>query len=125
MKTAAGIYNCGYHFLCTEIMKILKVDIDIFLESHLLERGKIKLRHSIREHDHVHFSKRKDNNHAKIRTELEKRKKDFIKNMDYGSQIVFKESAGKPDEKKEGGEKKKRGRRMRKNGTNIEIIVVK
>ena len=109
VKTAAGIYNCMYHFFWTEVMNALEVGIDIYLESHLFERDNIKLRKSISENDHAHMAKRKDNEHAKVRTELEKMFKDIAKNMEYGSHIGYKEGDRKPDEKKErGGEKIKK-----------------
>ena len=54
-------------------MNALEVDTLISLELHLLERDKIELRKSIRKHDHASMVKRKDNDHASIRKELEKR----------------------------------------------------
>ena len=44
VKTVAGLYNCGCHSFWTDFMKVLDVDIDIYLESRLLERNKIKLK---------------------------------------------------------------------------------
>ena len=52
VKTAAGIYNCEYHFFWTDVMKLFDVDISISLQLYPLERDKIKLRKIIREHDH-------------------------------------------------------------------------
>ena len=111
MKNTAGIYTCGCHLFLTEFMKILEVDIDISLDVHLLKCDKIKLRKSIMEHDHAHMATRKDTEHAKIRTELGFLK-DIAKNMEYGSQICYKEDDGKNDEKKEGLRRPKGGRRM-------------
>ena len=51
---------------------------------------------------------RKDNDHANIITELEKRFKDIAKNTNYGSHISCNEGDSKPDEKKEGDEKTKK-----------------
>ena len=107
MKTTAEIYNCGYQNFWTEVMKLLDVYIYISLDSHLLERDKIKFRNMISEHDHAHMAKIKDKDHAKIRTELEKRFKNITKNMEYGSHIGCKEGDGKSDEKKEGVRRKK------------------
>ena len=64
-------------------MKVLDVDTDTYLESHLLEHGEIKLRKSIRDHDHSTTTKGKDNEHVKIRIELDKRIKNITKNMEY------------------------------------------
>ena len=66
------------------------------------------MRNSIREHDHENMAKRKDNEHTKIRTDYEKRLKDIAKSMEYGSHIDCYAGNGKPDEKKEGGEKTKK-----------------
>ena len=85
-------------------MKVSEVDIDI----SLLQRDKIKQRKINRENDHAHMAKRKDKENAKIRTELDKMFNYITNNMEYGSQIGYKEDDGKPDEKKEGDEKKKR-----------------
>ena len=109
VKTAARIYNCGYHFFWNEVMNGLEVDISISLELHLLELDKTKSRKSIREHGHANMAKRKRNKYANITKESKKILKDIDKNMNYWSQINYNESGRKHGEKKEGGEAKKRG----------------
>ena len=108
VKILIGIYNCGYHFFWTEVMNTLHVDVSISLKLQQLQCDKIILRNILREHDHANIAKRKNNEHIKIRKDLEKRFKDIAKNVEYGSQIGCKEGDGKPDEKKEGGEKIKK-----------------
>ena len=88
-------------------MKVLDVDVYISLESNILERDKIKLRKSNRDYYHDHMAKMKDNEHAKIITELEKRLKDIAKKIEYEWKIGCKEGDGKNDKKKEEGEKTK------------------
>ena len=58
VKTAAGIYNDGYQFSCTDIIKVLEVNVSISIELYLLEHDKIKRRKSSREHDHTNMIKR-------------------------------------------------------------------
>ena len=54
------------------------------------------------------MEKRKNNDHEKIRTELEKRFKDIDRKIEYGSHIGCKEGDGKHDVKKDGDEKTKK-----------------
>ena len=49
-------------------MNALDVDISISLEFYILEHDTIKLINSIREHGYKNMEKRKDKEHAKIRT---------------------------------------------------------
>ena len=57
------------------------VDVHIFLKLRILECDKIKLRKSIREHDHKNMAKSKDDEHVKIIKELEIRFKGFRRNL--------------------------------------------
>ena len=89
-------------------MKSLGMDIHTSLEIHLLQLGKIKLQNNIRVNNCVNMAKGKNNEYAKIRTQLENIFKYIAKNMEYGSQIVCKVGVGKPTKKKDGGDTKKR-----------------
>ena len=51
------------------------------------------------------MEKRTDNEHVKIRKELEKTFNDISKHMDYVSQIGCKEGDGKPDKENDGDDK--------------------
>ena len=82
MKITAGIYNCGYHFFWTEVMKELEIESDVSLQVYLLRKDKDKLKKYTREHDHANMAKRKANEHAKLRKELDARYKNIAKNME-------------------------------------------
>ena len=53
VKVVAGIYNVGYHFFWTEIMKELGIDIEPSVEEYLLKKDLDKLRKFNRDHDHT------------------------------------------------------------------------
>ena len=59
VKIAAGIYNVGYHFFWTEIMKGLGIDIEPSLEEYLLKKDLDKLQKFNRDHDHTNMAKQK------------------------------------------------------------------
>ena len=46
VKVAAGIYNCGYHFFWTEVMKELEIESDVSLQVYLLRKDKDKLKNT-------------------------------------------------------------------------------
>ena len=94
VKVAAGIYNCGYHFFWTEVMKELEVESDISLQIYLLRKDKDKLKKYAREHDHANMAKRKANEHAKLRKELDARYKNIAKNMEYSPMVGCDTAAG-------------------------------
>ena len=87
VKVAAGIYNVGYHFFWTEVMKELEVNIQPSVEEFLLKRDKCKLRKYNRDHEHVNMAKRKTKEHTQLRKELELRYKNIAKNMEYSPMV--------------------------------------
>ena len=95
----------------------------IYLELHLLERDKIKLRKIIREHDHANTVKKKDTDHTNIIKELEKRFKDIVKHIEFGLHIGCKEGDWKPSEKKEGGREDKKRKKNKVNYAIIDLMV--
>ena len=94
MKVAAGIYNCGYHFFWTEVMKELEMESDVSFQVYLLRKDKVKLKKYAREHDHANMAKRKANEHAKLRKEVEARRKNISKNMEYSPMVGCDTAAG-------------------------------
>ena len=50
VKVAAGIYIVGYHFIWTEVMKELRMDISPHFEAYLLQRDERKVSKFNREH---------------------------------------------------------------------------
>ena len=87
VKVAAGIYNIGYHFFWTEVMKELGINIEPSVEEYLLKKDLDKLRKFNRDHDHTNMAKRKAMEHDKLRKELEIRYKNIAKNMEYSPMV--------------------------------------
>ena len=69
------------------------------------------------------MAKRKDTEHTKIRTQLEKSFNDISKNMEYGSHIGCNEGVGKLDKKKKGGGRQRKRRRPSYNCVDIEVMI--
>ena len=44
VKVAAGIYNCGYHFFWTDVMKELEIESNVSLQVYLLRKDKDRLK---------------------------------------------------------------------------------
>ena len=82
---AAGIQLVGNHFLWTNVMKALNLDIPIQTELYLLDLDKRKLRNFCREHDFANMAKRKKKEHEKIRAQIEQAKNDAKRNATYTS----------------------------------------
>ena len=110
VKVAAGIYNCGYHFFWTEVMKGLEIESDVSLQVYLLRKDEDKLKKHAREHDHANMARRKDNEHAKLRKELDARQKNISKNAEYSPMVGCDAAAGVEDKSKVGRNKSKTGR---------------
>ena len=102
VKVAAGIYNCGYHFFWTEVMKELEMESDVSLQVYLLRKDKDKLKKYARENDHANMAKRKANEHAKLRKELDTRYKNIAKNMEYSPMVGCDTAAGVENKSKVG-----------------------
>ena len=94
MKVASGIYNYGYHFFWTEIVKELEIESDVSLHVYLLRKDKDKLKKYAREHDRENMSKCKANEHAKLRKELDARYRNIAKNMEYSPMVGCDTAAG-------------------------------
>ena len=104
VKVAAGIYNVGYHFFWTEVLKGLDVDIEPSIEEYLLQKDKDKLRKYNRDHNHVNMAKRKRKEHEQLRKELDLRYKNIAKNMEYSPMVGCNAMIGdKGDKKKKSG----------------------
>ena len=73
VKVAAGIYNVGYHFVWTEVLKALDANIEPSIEEYLLQKDKNKLRKYNRDHNHIKMAKRKTKEHEQLQKELELR----------------------------------------------------
>ena len=82
-----GIYNHGYHFFWTEVMKELKIASDVSLHVYLLRKDKDRLKKYAREYDHANMTKHKANEHAKLRKEIDARYKNIDKNMEYSPMV--------------------------------------
>ena len=87
VKVAAGIYIVGYHFLWTEVMKELQMDISPHFEAYLLQRDERKVSKFNREHTRRQKTMRKKREHEKLRKELDRRVKDVAKNLEYSSMV--------------------------------------
>ena len=85
VKVAAGIFNVGYHFFWTDVMKGLELDIPKILEERLLARDRNKWIKSENEQTNAFKSNRKRKDHANMQKEVDNRLKDITKNMVYGS----------------------------------------
>ena len=107
VKVAAGIYNVGYHFFWTEVMKELDVNVEASVEDYLLTKDKNKLRKYNRDHDHVNMAKRKKREHDQLRKELELRYKNIAKNMEYSPMVGCDTGIGDKGGKKKGKTEKK------------------
>jgi len=107
VKVAAGIYNCGYHFFWTEVMKELEMESDVSLQVYLLMKDKEKLKKHAREHGHANMARRKANEHAKLRKELDARQKNIAKNAEYYPMVGFDAAVGVEDKSKGGRNKSK------------------
>ena len=94
VKVAAGIYNCGYHFFWTEVMKELEMESDVSLQVYLLRKDKDKLKKYERDHDHANMAKRKANKHTKLRKELDAGYRNIAKNMEYSPMVGCDTAAG-------------------------------
>ena len=101
MKVAAGIYNCGYHFFWTEVMKELEMESDVSLQVYLPRKDTDKLKNTS-EHDHANMVKRKANEHAKLRKELDARYRNIAKNMEYSPMVGCDTAAGVENKSKVG-----------------------
>ena len=117
VKVAAGIYNVGYHFFWTEVMKELDVNVEASVEDYLLTKDKNKLRKYNRDHDHANMAKQKSKEHEQLRKELELRYKNIQKNMEYSPMVGCDTVSGDKGGKKKGkdqsdGCKDKRGKRV-------------
>jgi len=103
VRVAAGIYNVGYHFFWTEVMKELDVSVEASVQEYLLTKDQNKLRKFEREHDHANMAKRKRKEHEQLRKELELRYRNVQKNMEYspmvGCDTVIGDKGGKNKEK--------------------------
>ena len=116
VKVASGIYNAGYHFFWTEVMKELDVSVETSVYEFLLTKDKNKLRKYNRDHDHTNMAKQKTKEHEQLRKELELRYKNIQKNMEYspmvGCDTVIGDEGDKNKEKDQGNvAKDKKGRR--------------
>ena len=87
VKVAAGIYNVGYHFFWTEVMRELEVSVQASVHEYLLKKDKHKLRKFNRDHDHINMAKRKKKEHDQLRKELELRYRNIAKNMEYSPMV--------------------------------------
>ena len=82
---AAGIQLVDNHFLWTNVMKALNLDIPVQTELYLLDLDKRKLRNFCREHNFANMAKRKKKEHEKIRAQIEQVKNDAKRNATYAS----------------------------------------
>jgi len=87
VKVTAGIYNVGYHYFWTEVMKKIELYTAPSVERFLLNKDKGKIRKFKGDHDIKIKAKQKAKEHDNLKKELKARFKVIEKNMEYSPMI--------------------------------------